>query len=54
MDIMNEEWNKLYEAAKIHSESWKESHKAFCSKEFVEERINSEGDKENLYVLNKK
>ena len=36
MDIMNEEWNKLYEAAKIHSESWKESHKAFCSKEFVE------------------
>ena len=39
MDIMNEEWNKLYEAAKIHSESWKESHKAFCSKEFVEKLI---------------
>ena len=28
----------IIEAAKIHSESWKESHKGFCSKEFVEKR----------------
>ena len=28
--------DNIFEAAKIHSESWKESHKAFCSKEFVE------------------
>ena len=27
--------DNIYEAAKIHSESWKESHKGFCSKEFV-------------------
>lgn len=24
-------------AAKIHSESWKESHKSFCSKDFIEQ-----------------
>lgn len=27
----------IMQAAKIHSESWKESHKDFCSKEFVEQ-----------------
>ena len=28
--------DNIIEAARIHSESWKESHRAFCSEEFVE------------------
>lgn len=35
MQIRLVEEHLLFEAAKIHSISWKESHKAFCSEKFV-------------------
>lgn len=35
--IINIEENNIIEAAKIHSESWKESHENFCSKDFIEQ-----------------
>ena len=50
----------IFEAAKIHSESWKESHKEFCSKEFVEAHTverqlqylrNEMNNGKNVYIL---
>ena len=35
MEIVELTENNIRDAGKIHSESWKESHKNFCSKEFV-------------------
>ncbi len=34
--IIKVDENNILEAAVIHSESWKESHKAFCTREFIE------------------
>lgn len=35
MEIVELTENNIRDAGKIHSESWKESHKNFCSEEFV-------------------
>ena len=35
MEIVKITENNIRDAGKIHSESWKESHKSFCSVEFV-------------------
>ena len=35
MEIVKISENNIRDAGKIHSESWKESHKSFCSEEFV-------------------
>ncbi len=35
MEIVKLIGNNIRDAGKIHSESWKESHKSFCSEEFV-------------------
>lgn len=35
MEIVKITENNISEAGKIHSESWKESHKSFCSEEFI-------------------
>ncbi len=35
MEIIEIDENNICEAGKIHSESWKESHRSFCSEEFV-------------------
>ena len=35
MDIVKITENNIGDAGKIHSESWKESHKSFCSEGFV-------------------
>ena len=35
MEIVIITENNIRDAGKIHSESWKESHKSFCSEEFV-------------------
>lgn len=35
MEIIKITENNISNAGKIHSESWKESHKSFCSEEFV-------------------
>ena len=35
MKIVKITENNIRDAGKIHSESWKESHKSFCSEEFV-------------------
>ena len=35
MEIVKITENNIRDAGKIHSESWKESHKSFCSEEFV-------------------
>lgn len=35
MEIVKITENNIGDAGKIHSESWKESHKSFCSEEFV-------------------
>lgn len=35
--IINVDENNIIEAAKIHSESWKDSHKEFCNKDFIEQ-----------------
>lgn len=35
MDILKITENNIGDAGKIHSESWKESHKSFCSEGFV-------------------
>ena len=35
MEIVNITENNIRDAGKIHSESWKESHKSFCSEEFI-------------------
>ena len=36
MKIVNVSEENIAEAGKIHSESWKESHRSFCSTDFVE------------------
>lgn len=35
MEIVKLTENNIGDAGKIHSESWKESHKSFCSEEFI-------------------
>ena len=36
MKIIKVDESNIEEAGRIHSESWKESHRSFCSEEFVE------------------
>lgn len=40
----------LFEAATIHSISWKESHRSFCSPEFVERHT---PEHQQIYLINK-
>lgn len=35
--ILKVDENSIYDAAVIHSESWKDSHKGFCNSEFIEQ-----------------
>ena len=59
MEIIQITENNVCEAGRIHSESWKESHKGFCTGEFIDrhtteaqtEYIQSEMDKGKAFYM---